>query len=128
MRRRIRWPRTPDCCRPIGSLSKAAFQELKSRIWCSIRRMCIVPPQQFSYLFDNGTKTYFVKKGASLPLFTELPRRSVRGSLVRRHPDRGLRDGRAARIFTRPARSTFWWMPSHLAHNTIEGDLIKGGR
>src|SRR5918995_1193352 len=63
MGRRIRWPRTPDCCRPIGSLSKAAFQELKSRIWCSSRRMCIVPPQQLSYLFDNGHQDIFCQEG-----------------------------------------------------------------
>ncbi len=30
-------------------------------------------------------------------------------------------------ISTRPAISTFWRMPSHLARNTIEGDPIKGG-
>ena len=28
----------------------------------------------------------------------------------------------AARISTRPAISTFWWMPSHLASNTIHGN------
>ena len=60
----------------------------------------------------------------TLSYFSDSLTRVVLGSLVRRYPDRGLDDGRAARISTRPAISTIWWMPSHLAHNTIQGNPI----
>src|SRR5918999_6006223 len=65
----------------------------------------------------------------TLSYFSDSLTRVVLGSLVRRYPDRGLGDGRAARISTRPAISTIWWMPSHLARNTIQGNPIcEGGR
>ena len=101
--------------------------------------------QRKAQLIGQAEDSFAARCGLAVPDEAQMPRRDPRlegefelaqvlktaggDALGPEGPDKGPCVGTLARrsatgISTRPAISTFWWMPSHLARNTIQANPI----